>query len=164
MLIIVSLVLLLWQVSDQKPLSTWTVKQGQTFSCPAVYNSHTKEYVAISDSKVRQTKVSVPKSHHKHVLQFTELHLCVSVQVIRIWKEEDLLLEKVFKATVSLTLCVQLVVTSAAWSLYVKVITNTEGKLSPAVLQCRCVMIIGSRPLMYLFRAFACDYPQNKNH
>uniref|UniRef100_H3D9E4 Nucleolar protein 11 n=1 Tax=Tetraodon nigroviridis TaxID=99883 RepID=H3D9E4_TETNG len=62
----------LYKVSDQKPLSTWTVKQGQSFSCPAVYNSQTKEYVAVSDSKV-----------------------------VRIWKEEDMLLEKVFKATVS---------------------------------------------------------------
>uniref|UniRef100_A0A674NYL9 Nucleolar protein 11 n=1 Tax=Takifugu rubripes TaxID=31033 RepID=A0A674NYL9_TAKRU len=42
----------LYMVSDQKPLSTWTVKQGQTFTCPAVYNSQTKEYVAVSDSKV----------------------------------------------------------------------------------------------------------------
>uniref|UniRef100_A0A674NCT2 Nucleolar protein 11 n=1 Tax=Takifugu rubripes TaxID=31033 RepID=A0A674NCT2_TAKRU len=62
----------LYMVSDQKPLSTWTVKQGQTFTCPAVYNSQTKEYVAVSDSKV-----------------------------IRIWKEEDMLLDKVFKSTVS---------------------------------------------------------------
>ncbi|XP_059198125.1 nucleolar protein 11-like [Centropristis striata] len=62
----------LYKVSDQKPLSSWTVKQGQTLTCPAVYNSQTKEYVAVSDSKV-----------------------------IRIWKEEDLLLDKAFKATVS---------------------------------------------------------------
>ncbi|XP_068583797.1 nucleolar protein 11-like [Cebidichthys violaceus] len=62
----------LYKVSDQKPLSSWTVKQGQTLTCPAVYNSQTKEYVAVSDSKV-----------------------------IRIWKEEDILLEKAFKATVS---------------------------------------------------------------
>ncbi|XP_037621218.1 nucleolar protein 11-like [Sebastes umbrosus] len=62
----------LYKVSDQKPLSSWTVKQGQTLTCPAVYNSETKEYVAVSDSKV-----------------------------IRIWKEEDILLEKAFKATVS---------------------------------------------------------------
>lgn len=60
LLIIAYFVLRFWQVSDQKPLSTWTVKQGQTFSCPAIYNSQTKEYVAISDSKVRQTKVSGP--------------------------------------------------------------------------------------------------------
>ncbi|XP_070684517.1 nucleolar protein 11-like [Pempheris klunzingeri] len=62
----------LYKVSDQKPLSSWTVKQGQTLTCSAVYNSQTKEYVAVSDSKV-----------------------------IRIWKEEDIILEKTFKATVS---------------------------------------------------------------
>nr|XP_020496312.1 nucleolar protein 11 [Labrus bergylta] len=62
----------LYKVSDQKPLSSWTVKQGQTLTCPAVYNSQSKEYVAVSDNKV-----------------------------IRIWKEEDILLEKTFKATVS---------------------------------------------------------------
>ncbi|XP_076583465.1 nucleolar protein 11-like [Chaetodon auriga] len=62
----------LFKVSDQKPLSSWTVKQGQTLTCSAVYNAQTKEYVAVSDSKV-----------------------------IRIWKEGDLLLDKAFKATVS---------------------------------------------------------------
>ncbi|KAM6941108.1 nucleolar protein 11-like [Lycodopsis pacificus] len=62
----------LYKVSDQKPLNSWTVKQGQTLTSPAVYNSQSKEYVAVSDSKV-----------------------------IRIWKEEDILLEKTFKATVS---------------------------------------------------------------
>ncbi|XP_041642037.1 nucleolar protein 11-like [Cheilinus undulatus] len=62
----------LYKVSDQKPLSSWTVKQGQSLTCPAVYNPQTKEYVAVTDSKV-----------------------------IRIWKEEDILLEKTFKATVS---------------------------------------------------------------
>ncbi|XP_042341081.1 LOW QUALITY PROTEIN: nucleolar protein 11-like [Plectropomus leopardus] len=62
----------LYKVSDQKPLSSWTVKQGQTLTCPAVYNAQTKEYVAVSDGKV-----------------------------IRIWKEEDILLDKAFKATVS---------------------------------------------------------------
>ncbi|XP_034044725.1 nucleolar protein 11-like [Thalassophryne amazonica] len=60
-----------YKVSDQKPLGSWTVKQGQILTCSAVYNSHTKEYVAVSDSKV-----------------------------IRIWKE-DILLDKAFKATVS---------------------------------------------------------------
>lgn len=78
-------VLRFWQVSDQKPLSTWTVKQGQTFSCPAIYNSQTKEYVAISDSKVRQTKVSGPTTVVKvttnifcnlQVLQVASLFLC----------------------------------------------------------------------------------------
>uniref|UniRef100_A0A668A7F7 Nucleolar protein 11 n=1 Tax=Myripristis murdjan TaxID=586833 RepID=A0A668A7F7_9TELE len=62
----------LYKVSDQKPLGSWTVKQGQTLTCSAVYNSHTKEYVAVSDNKV-----------------------------IRVWKEEDIILDKAFKATVS---------------------------------------------------------------
>ena len=42
----------LWQVSDQKPLGSWTVKQGQSLTCSTVYNSQNKEYVAVSDSKV----------------------------------------------------------------------------------------------------------------
>uniref|UniRef100_A0A671UB34 Nucleolar protein 11 n=1 Tax=Sparus aurata TaxID=8175 RepID=A0A671UB34_SPAAU len=42
----------LYKVSDQKPLSSWTVKQGQTLTCPAVYNSQTEEYVVVSDNKV----------------------------------------------------------------------------------------------------------------
>ncbi|TKS68909.1 Nucleolar protein 11-like [Collichthys lucidus] len=42
----------LYKVSDQKPLSSWTVKQGQTLTCSAVYNSQTKEYVAVTDGKV----------------------------------------------------------------------------------------------------------------
>ncbi|KAM9769290.1 nucleolar protein 11-like [Menidia menidia] len=62
----------LYKVSDQKPLGTWTVKQGQTLTCSAVFNLQTKEYVAVSDNKV-----------------------------IRIWKEEDIILDKAFKATVS---------------------------------------------------------------
>uniref|UniRef100_A0A8D3C434 Nucleolar protein 11 n=1 Tax=Scophthalmus maximus TaxID=52904 RepID=A0A8D3C434_SCOMX len=62
----------LYKVSDQKPLGSWTVKQGQTLTCSAVFNSQTKEYVAVSDNKM-----------------------------IRIWKEEDILLDKAFKATVS---------------------------------------------------------------
>lgn len=112
LLIILYFALGFWQVSDQKPLSTWTVKQGQTFSCPAIYNSQTKEYVAVSDSKVRQTKVSGPATVVKITtnifLRFTKLHLCFYVQVIRIWKENDMLLDKVFKATVSLNICMQL--------------------------------------------------------
>lgn len=40
------------QVSDQKPLGSWTVKQGQCLTCSAVYNSQTKEYVAVTDKKV----------------------------------------------------------------------------------------------------------------
>ncbi|KAM6940661.1 nucleolar protein 11-like [Xenentodon cancila] len=62
----------LYKVSDQKPLSSWTVKQGQTLTAPAVYNSQSEEYVAVSDSKV-----------------------------IRVWKEEEIVLDKTFKATVS---------------------------------------------------------------
>ncbi|CAG5928845.1 unnamed protein product [Menidia menidia] len=60
------------ECQDQKPLGTWTVKQGQTLTCSAVFNLQTKEYVAVSDNKV-----------------------------IRIWKEEDIILDKAFKATVS---------------------------------------------------------------
>uniref|UniRef100_A0A673CFK9 Nucleolar protein 11 n=1 Tax=Sphaeramia orbicularis TaxID=375764 RepID=A0A673CFK9_9TELE len=62
----------LYKVSDQKPLGSWTVKQEQTLTCPVVYNSQTKEYVAVSDNKV-----------------------------VRIWKEDDILLDKAFRATVS---------------------------------------------------------------
>uniref|UniRef100_A0A8C6NL26 Nucleolar protein 11 n=1 Tax=Nothobranchius furzeri TaxID=105023 RepID=A0A8C6NL26_NOTFU len=62
----------LYKVSDQKPLSSWTVKQGQSLTSSAVFNTKTSEYVAVSDNKV-----------------------------IRIWKEEDILLDKAFKATVS---------------------------------------------------------------
>ncbi|CAL1601698.1 unnamed protein product [Knipowitschia caucasica] len=62
----------LYKVSDQKPLCSWTVKQGQRLTCPVTYNSITKEYVAVSDHKV-----------------------------IRIWKEDEITLEKAFKATVS---------------------------------------------------------------
>ncbi|KAM9493005.1 nucleolar protein 11-like [Salvelinus alpinus] len=62
----------LYKVSDQKPLGSWTVKQGQLLTCPAVFNFQTKEYVVVSDNKV-----------------------------IRIWKDEDLNLDKAFKATVS---------------------------------------------------------------
>ncbi|XP_014822588.1 PREDICTED: nucleolar protein 11 [Poecilia mexicana] len=62
----------LYKVSDQKPLGSWTVKQGQLLTCAAVFNKQTNEYVAVSDNKV-----------------------------IRIWKEEDIILDKAFKATVS---------------------------------------------------------------
>ncbi|XP_017290679.1 nucleolar protein 11-like [Kryptolebias marmoratus] len=62
----------LYKVSDQKPLGSWMVRQGQTLTCSAVYNAKTGEYVAVSDNKV-----------------------------IRIWKEEDVVLDKAFKATVS---------------------------------------------------------------
>uniref|UniRef100_A0A3Q3JXN6 Nucleolar protein 11 n=1 Tax=Monopterus albus TaxID=43700 RepID=A0A3Q3JXN6_MONAL len=63
---------MLYKVSDQKLLGSWTVKQGQTLTCSAVFNSQTKEYVAVSDNKV-----------------------------IRIWKEDAVLLDKTFKATVT---------------------------------------------------------------
>uniref|UniRef100_A0A4W5MYV3 Nucleolar protein 11 n=1 Tax=Hucho hucho TaxID=62062 RepID=A0A4W5MYV3_9TELE len=62
----------LYKVSDQKPLGSWTVKQGQLLTCPAVCNFQTKEYVVVSDNKV-----------------------------IRVWKDEDLNIDKAFKATVS---------------------------------------------------------------
>uniref|UniRef100_A0A4W5PWR2 Nucleolar protein 11 n=1 Tax=Hucho hucho TaxID=62062 RepID=A0A4W5PWR2_9TELE len=62
----------LYKVSDQKPLGSWTVKQGQLLTCPAVCNFQTKEYVVVSDNKV-----------------------------IRVWKDEDFNLDRAFKATVS---------------------------------------------------------------
>ncbi|XP_066515379.1 LOW QUALITY PROTEIN: nucleolar protein 11-like [Hoplias malabaricus] len=61
-----------YQVSDQKPLCSWMVKQGQCITSPAVYNSQAKEYVMVTDEKV-----------------------------IRVWKDEDISIEKAFKATVS---------------------------------------------------------------
>uniref|UniRef100_UPI00398F0F5B nucleolar protein 11-like isoform X2 n=1 Tax=Pristiophorus japonicus TaxID=55135 RepID=UPI00398F0F5B len=60
----------IYKVSDQKPLGSWTVKQTQKISCPAVYSSQTGEYVVVHDHKV-----------------------------LRIWKDEDVNLEKTFKAT-----------------------------------------------------------------
>lgn len=41
------------QVSDQKPLGSWSVKQGQTVTCPAVCNFQTGEYVVVHDHKVK---------------------------------------------------------------------------------------------------------------
>ncbi|XP_076872002.1 nucleolar protein 11-like [Brachyhypopomus gauderio] len=61
-----------YKVSDKKPLGSWTVKQGQFISCPVIYNSQTKEYVAVTNHKV-----------------------------IRVWKDEDINLDQAFKATVS---------------------------------------------------------------
>ncbi|KAL7890862.1 hypothetical protein AOLI_G00003380 [Acnodon oligacanthus] len=61
-----------YKVSDQKPLGSWTVKQGQCITSPAIYNSQTKEYVIVTDEKV-----------------------------VRVWKDEDISIEKAFKATVS---------------------------------------------------------------
>uniref|UniRef100_A0A8C5D449 Nucleolar protein 11 n=1 Tax=Gouania willdenowi TaxID=441366 RepID=A0A8C5D449_GOUWI len=43
---------ILYKVSDQKPLGSWTVKQGQSLTCSAVFNFQTSEYVAVSDNKV----------------------------------------------------------------------------------------------------------------
>ncbi|MCI4375733.1 hypothetical protein PGIGA_G00113270 [Pangasianodon gigas] len=61
-----------YKVSDQKPLGSWAVKQGQRVSCPAVYNTQTNEYVVVTDEKI-----------------------------IRVWKDEEVSLDKAFKATVS---------------------------------------------------------------
>uniref|UniRef100_A0AAY4AA03 Nucleolar protein 11 n=1 Tax=Denticeps clupeoides TaxID=299321 RepID=A0AAY4AA03_9TELE len=41
-----------YKVSDKKALGSWTVKQGQTVTCPAIYNPQTSEYVVVTDSKV----------------------------------------------------------------------------------------------------------------
>ncbi|XP_048222014.1 nucleolar protein 11 isoform X2 [Perognathus longimembris pacificus] len=62
----------LYKVSDQKPLGSWSVKQGQSITCPAVCNFQTGEYIIVHDNKV-----------------------------LRIWNNEDVNLEKVFKATLS---------------------------------------------------------------
>ncbi|KAM8947675.1 nucleolar protein 11 [Pelodytes ibericus] len=62
----------LYKVSDQKPLGSWTVKQGQTITGPAVFNHGTGEYILVHDDKV-----------------------------IRVWKDSDVNLDKVFKTTVS---------------------------------------------------------------
>ncbi|KAM3923401.1 nucleolar protein 11 [Leptodactylus fuscus] len=62
----------LYKVSDLKPLGTWAVKQGQHITCPAVYNHISGEYVLVHDDKV-----------------------------LRVWKDDDVSLDKVFKATLS---------------------------------------------------------------
>ncbi|NWS55964.1 NOL11 protein, partial [Chunga burmeisteri] len=62
----------LFKVSDQKPLGCWSVKHGQIITCPVVCNFETHEYIAVHDDKV-----------------------------LRIWKNEDTNLDKVFKATLS---------------------------------------------------------------
>ncbi|XP_034363147.1 nucleolar protein 11 isoform X2 [Arvicanthis niloticus] len=62
----------LYKVSDQKPLGSWSVKQGQSITCPAVCNFQTGEYIMVHDHKV-----------------------------LRIWNSEDVNLDKVFKATLS---------------------------------------------------------------
>ncbi|NXH15926.1 NOL11 protein, partial [Bucco capensis] len=62
----------LFKVSDQKPLGCWSVKHGQMITCPVICNSETHEYIAVHDDKV-----------------------------LRIWKNQDINLDKVFKATLS---------------------------------------------------------------
>ncbi|NWT70513.1 NOL11 protein, partial [Prunella himalayana] len=59
-------------ISDQKPLGCWSVKHGQLLTCPVVCNFETHEYIAVHDDKV-----------------------------LRIWKDEDINLDKAFKATLS---------------------------------------------------------------
>ncbi|NWX63409.1 NOL11 protein, partial [Promerops cafer] len=59
-------------ISDQKPLGCWSVKHGQILTCPVVCNFETHEYIAVHDNKV-----------------------------LRIWKNEDINLDKAFKATLS---------------------------------------------------------------
>ncbi|XP_028674726.1 nucleolar protein 11-like [Erpetoichthys calabaricus] len=61
-----------YQVSDQKPLGAWTVKQGQKLTSPAVFNSQTGEFAVVQDNKV-----------------------------LRVWRDEDVNFDKVFKATLS---------------------------------------------------------------
>ncbi|KAL4648019.1 nucleolar protein 11 [Arapaima gigas] len=60
-----------YKVSDQKPLGSWHVRQGQTLTCAAVWSTRSEEYVAVTDSRV-----------------------------IRVWKDEDTSFDKTFKATV----------------------------------------------------------------
>ncbi|NWY69869.1 NOL11 protein, partial [Erithacus rubecula] len=59
-------------ISDQKPLGCWSVKHGQILTCPVVCNFETHEFIAVHDDKV-----------------------------LRIWKNEDINLDKAFKATLS---------------------------------------------------------------
>ncbi|XP_029784277.1 nucleolar protein 11 isoform X2 [Suricata suricatta] len=63
---------ILYKVSDQKPLGSWSVKQGQIITSPAVCNFQTGEFIVVHDNKV-----------------------------LRIWNNEDVNLDKVFKATLS---------------------------------------------------------------
>ncbi|XP_068119902.1 nucleolar protein 11 [Hyperolius riggenbachi] len=62
----------LYKVSDQRPLGSWAVKQGQRLTSPAVCNHGTGEYVVVHDEKV-----------------------------LRVWKDEDVNFDKVFKTTLS---------------------------------------------------------------
>uniref|UniRef100_A0A671Q7B8 Nucleolar protein 11-like n=1 Tax=Sinocyclocheilus anshuiensis TaxID=1608454 RepID=A0A671Q7B8_9TELE len=41
-----------YKVSDQRPTGSWSVKQGQMISCPAVFNTQSQEYVVVTDDKV----------------------------------------------------------------------------------------------------------------
>ncbi|XP_044153237.1 nucleolar protein 11 [Bufo gargarizans] len=66
----------LYKVSDQRPLGSWAVRQGQRITCPAVYNHSTGEYVVVHDEKV-----------------------------LRVWKDEDVGFDKAFKATLSADVC-----------------------------------------------------------
>ncbi|XP_075034127.1 nucleolar protein 11 [Mixophyes fleayi] len=66
----------LYKVSDQRPLGSWAVKQGQRITCPAVFNHGTGEYVVVHDDKV-----------------------------LRVWKDDDVSFDKVFKATLSAEVC-----------------------------------------------------------
>ncbi|KFP69862.1 PREDICTED: nucleolar protein 11, partial [Acanthisitta chloris] len=59
-------------ISDQKPLGCWSVKHGQILTSPVVCNTETQEYIAVHDNRV-----------------------------LRIWKNEDINLDKAFKATLS---------------------------------------------------------------
>ncbi|KAF3817339.1 hypothetical protein GH733_011739 [Mirounga leonina] len=43
---------ILYKVSDQKPLGSWSVKQGQIITCPAVCNFQTGEYIVVHDNKL----------------------------------------------------------------------------------------------------------------
>ncbi|KAG8505139.1 Nucleolar protein 11 [Galemys pyrenaicus] len=43
---------ILYKVSDQKPLGSWSVKQGQVITCPAVCNFQTGEYIVVHDNKL----------------------------------------------------------------------------------------------------------------
>ncbi|KAF4793671.1 nucleolar protein 11 [Turdus rufiventris] len=62
----------LFKISDQKPLGCWSLKHGQILTCPVVCNFETHEFIAVHDDKV-----------------------------LRIWKNEDINLDKAFKATLS---------------------------------------------------------------
>nr|XP_012642208.1 nucleolar protein 11-like isoform X2 [Microcebus murinus] len=53
----------------KKTLGSWSVKQGQIITCPAVCSFHTGEYIVVRDNKV-----------------------------LRMWNSEDVNLDKVFKA------------------------------------------------------------------